>query len=63
MNLMIFKDNIYNFIYLGPVVQKLINESLINSLRWSLFLYSQMPFNADIQQKFTIEEVNLEKQK
>ena len=49
---------------LGPVVRKPINAiSQINSLRRSLFLYSQMLFNADIRQKFTLEEVNLEKQK
>ena len=29
----------------------------------SLFLYSQMLFNADIQQNVSLEEVNLEKQK
>ena len=29
----------------------------------SLFLYSQMLFKADIQINFTLEEVNLEKQK
>ena len=29
----------------------------------SLFLYSQMLFNADIRQNLTLEEVNFEKQK
>ena len=29
----------------------------------SFFLYSQMLFNADIRQNFTLEEVNLEKEK
>ena len=49
--------NTIGFKVQGPVVQKPIKANP------SLFLYSQMLFNADIRENFTVEEVNLEKQK
>ena len=47
----------------GPVVQKLINANSILNIYQGVFLYSQMLFNADIWQNFTLEEAILEKQK
>ena len=46
---------------LSPVVQKPINAT--PRLKINQGVYSKMPFNADIRQNFTLEEVNLEKQK
>ena len=50
-------------LHLGPVVRKPINANpRLKIKRLSLFLYSQMLFNADIRQNFSLEEVNLESQ-
>ena len=50
---------------LGPVVQKQINANPRLKINHKVYFstYSQMLFNADIRQNFTLEEVNLEKQK
>ena len=46
---------------LGPVVQKPINANLRLKINQGvLFLYSQLLFNGDTGQNFTLEEVNLE---
>ena len=47
----------------GPVVQKPINTNPRLKINQGLFLYSQMLFSTDIRPNFTLEEVNLEKQK
>ena len=51
--------------HLGPVVQKQINANPRLKINQEVYFstYSQMLFNADIRQNFTLEEVNLEKQK
>ena len=48
----------------GPVFQKTINANpRLRKKPRNLFLYFQVLFNADFRQNFTLEEVNLEKQK
>ena len=52
---------ILKFIPQGPVVQKPINANLRLKINQGvLFLYSQLLFNGDTGQNFTLEEVNLE---
>ena len=47
----------------GPVVPKSINANpRLKINQGVLFLHSQMLFNADIWQNFTLEEFNLEKE-